>query len=471
MYKNGLKFTGRGYQTIKVDSCSSLGKDFTIATWLKMNTKDDRSMKIVTTKSGLWTLISGWELDFCPKTGRVTFFSGLCAISWTINVDVDEWFHLALTADGKGNTALYFNGRIVGKSQYIKISKFTGSLHVASSRTDCVLAGSVDEFVIFDTALTVSQIEIIKNNNCPSGVATKSAATTYKTTSTVKPPATTSQKPPATTSQKPAHTTKVVVPPTTKSTKPHKPCGLPWLYWSFDRNKNGKCTDDSGHKRHGSISGGWGSITDGKLRKGCKWSGKSVQHISLPSCELYSAFTVSLWLKIDSFSSGKSFVIATTKSSATDTLGWEVQFQASTKKIVFYAAGSSKAEWSVDVQAGVFFHVAVSVDNNKVKCHINGDDKGQKTVNACKKSTKSLTVAGRTSLNVQLEGTIDEFLLFDRVLDTEQVCSARDTYQTGHETSSWSRNTWDWDFGVDWERSSKFDSNSVNRLNNWWKWN
>jgi len=362
---------------------------------------------------------------------------------------------------------------MVGKSQYIKISKFTGSLHVASSRTDCVLAGSIDEFVIFDTALTVEQIEIIKNNNCPTGATkTKSAASTYKTTSTYKLPATTSHKPVSTTSHKPASTTKVVVPSTTKTTtKPHKPCGLPWLYWSFDRNKNGKCTDDSGHKRHGTVSGGWGSIGDGKLRKSCKWSGKKVQHISLPSCELYSAFTVSLWLKIDSFSSGKSFIIATTKSSAADSYGWELQFQASTKKIVFYAAGSSKAEWSIDVKTGVFFHVAVSVDNNKVKCHINGEDKGQKSVSACKKSTKSLTVAGRTSLNVQFEGTIDEFLLFDRVLDTEQICSARDTYKTGHETSSWSKNTWDWDFGDNWERSSKFDSNTIDRLNNWWKWN
>ncbi|PRP85654.1 hypothetical protein PROFUN_06488 [Planoprotostelium fungivorum] len=56
------------------------------------------------------------------------------------------------------------------------------------------------------------------------------------------------------------------LPPTPTTKIAGKKCGLPWLYWSFDKIKLAKCIDDSGHGRHGSFSTDF-SLVAGKLRQ------------------------------------------------------------------------------------------------------------------------------------------------------------------------------------------------------------
>ncbi|PRP87913.1 Major facilitator superfamily MFS_1 [Planoprotostelium fungivorum] len=469
-----------GFQGLRVDKVAGLGGSFSFATWLKISAGSDKTMKIVSTKSGLFSLISGWELSLCPTTKSVSFSSGFQSVSWNIDFTAEAYFHLAFTADANGKVTLYING-VAGASQTVRISKCTGSLYIASDKSNCNFKGHLDDFLAFDVCLTIEQIISIINNRCtttattalPSGPKPVTGVPEASKPAT-KPATKPSEAPKPTEASKPATKSSEAPKSSTPSassspSKPKKTCGLPWSYWSFDNNKDGKCNDDSGHGRHASYSGSWDQ-TIGKLRKGCQWKSDKSLHLNVPSCNLYKSFTVATWVKFDSCSGNQ--VLATTKGLLS---GWEIAFDGDKKQFVFTSSLGSQVWWDASsVQANVWVHVSLAVDSTTAECFINGDSCGSKKVAACSAGISGLKIGAKPTLlgtTSQLKGSLDEFLVFDKVLDREQVCDARDKYQTGADVPSnnWSKQTTSsLDWGVDWEHAD-LPSSRADRLVNWWK--
>ncbi|PRP88565.1 hypothetical protein PROFUN_02976 [Planoprotostelium fungivorum] len=444
--KFGLNFDfSLGFQGVRVDQTSGLKGDFSIATWLKISENSEKTMKIVSTKSGLFSLLTGWELTLCPKTKTVTFVSGFSSVSWNIDFSVNAWFHIAFSAEKSGKVTLYING-VAGVSQYISLSKCGSALYIASDKGNCNFKGSFDDFLLFDICISIREVLAIINNRCDTTTTAQISSTTKLVTSSQLPPSTTS---------------KVTPPPTQK---PPKKCGLPWLYWSFDKTKEGKCSDDSGHGRHGWFSEEF-SLVPGKLRQACNWKRNNNLHISLSQCDLHKSFTIAAWIKLDVIN-GKN-IIASTKSLLT---GWELAYDGQGKSITFTSSLGSSVSWDASsISLGVWVHVAISIDVTRAELYLNGNSCGSKSIAACSSSFIGLSVGGKI-FSQPLLGAIDEFLLFDRALDREEVCDARDKYQTGTtvEQNNWSKQSNSNDWGAGWELGVNLSLVGLNRLNNWW---
>jgi len=171
-----------------------------------------------------------------------------------------------------------------------------------------------------------------------------------------------------------------------------------------------------------------------------------------------------VWVRFQVSTSG-GYKIASTKASNGAAAGWELELNAATKTINFHGAGSSKASWSCsEIDTNTWFHLSLVVSGSSSECYVNGNSKGHQTVSECS-AGGALWVGNSASKNGQFKGSMDEFCLFDRALNSDQVAFARDTY-TNVQTGSWvSQATSDW--GASWERSITTPARA-SRVNTWW---
>ncbi|PRP80074.1 S-layer-like domain-containing protein [Planoprotostelium fungivorum] len=506
--KQALGFdSASGFQGLRLDQTAGLESAFSIATWLKVQASN-KVMKIVSAKKGLFSLVSGWELSINPIAKTCTYTSGYSSVSWNINIPTDAWFHLAFTAEKSGKVVLYING-VAGAIQNIALSKVTSPLYIAADQSISNFKGALDDFLMFTQSLSAQQILSIISNRCststsapamtsqpstptPSSTPFASSATdamtytpTPSTTDAVtdtptdavtSTPATdavtetptdaatsTPSTDVATTSQSFTPTSSSTVTPSS-TTAGSKKCGLPWLYWSFDKIKLGKCTDDSGHGRHGAFSTDI-SLVVGKLRQALNWKSGNRLYITLPQFDLNKAFTIATWLRLDAI--GGKNVIASTKALLS---GWELTFDGSAKLITFQPSQGSSVSWDAkSLQVGVWAHVAVAVSADRVELYLNGVSSGAKPITALVQSIVGLNVGGKLSAD-PLRGTLDEFLVFARTLVKEEIIDARDKYLTGAvvPVTNWSQQTTSYDWGTGWELGNILSSVSLNRVQNWW---
>ncbi|PRP76101.1 LamG domain-containing protein [Planoprotostelium fungivorum] len=244
-----------------------------------------------------------------------------------------------------------------------------------------------------------------------------------------------------------------------------KKCGLPWLYWSFDNTKERRCTDDSGHGRHGTFNTNV-SIVAGKLRRGCDWKRNSLFFITLPQFVLES-FTMATWLRLDS-TQGEN-IIASTKRGQFD--GWELSLDAKAKVITFHSSHGDSVQWKSDsLRVGAWIHLAITVSPTRVKLYLDGISSGSKDIARIVQSGSSLYVGGKQRAD-PVHGTLDEFLIFDRVLDKEEITDAMSKYRSASlvPNTNWSKQTKSYEWGAGWELDTKhLTAVRMNRLQNWW---
>ncbi|PRP78771.1 Zinc finger, C2H2 type family protein [Planoprotostelium fungivorum] len=462
--KQALGFdSSSGFQGLRLDQTAGLDGAFTIATWLKAQASN-KVMKIVTTKKGLFSQLTGWELSLNPVTKICTFASGFSSVSWNTSIPIDTWFHLAFTAEKSGKVILYING-VAAATQNIALSKPTGSIYIAADKTVSNFKGALDDFLMFTQSLSAQQILSIINNK--STASTSASATDAVMTSQPIPSDTPITSDTPVTSDTPitsdtATPSSTVAPSSTAATG--KKCGLPWLYWSFDKINQGRCTDDSGHGRHGAFSTDI-SLVVGKLRQALNWKSGNRLYITLPKFDLNKAFTIATWLRLDAI--GGKNVIATTKALLS---GWELTFDGSTKQITFQTSQGSSVSWDAkSLRVGAWSHVAVAVSADRAELYLDGISCGAKPISALVQSVVGLNVGGKLSAD-PLRGTLDEFLVFDRTLVKEEIVDARDKYLTGAivPANNWSKQTNSYDWGTGWELGKVLSSVNLNRVQNWW---
>ncbi|PRP83371.1 S-layer-like domain-containing protein [Planoprotostelium fungivorum] len=470
--KQALGFNSTsGFQGLRMDQTAGLDSAFSIASWLKLQASN-KVMKIVSTKKGLFSQLTGWELSLNPVSKTCTFTSGFSSVSWNTNIPIDTWFHLAFTAEKSGKVILYING-VAGATQNIVLSKVTGPLYIAADKTISNFKGALDDFLMFTQSLSAQQILSIISNRCftsTSAPAMASQPSTYNPSSDVV----TSDTPISTTDVAPFDTTTDYTPSSTPTSSSYvtpssttasgKKCGLPWLYWSFDKIKLGKCTDDSGHGRHGAFSTDISLVT-GKLRQALNWKSGNRLSITLPQFDLNNAFTIATWLRLDAI--GGKNVIASTKALLS---GWELTFDGNTKQITFQSSQGSSVSWNASsLRVGVWSHLAIAVSADRVELYLDGISCGVKSITALVQSVVGLNVGGKLSAD-PLSGTLDEFLVFARTLVKEEIIDAKDKYLTGAivPATNWSKQTDSYDWGSGWELAKILSNVNLNRVQNWW---
>jgi len=161
---SALKLDGapNSYASLPAGIVSTLN-DFTISTWVKMDTVTNWmrvfDFGISTTQYMFLTVQAGSAnvIRYAIKNGGAEQ-----SVSFTYALPLDTWTHLAVTQSGNTCT-LYINGAAVASNTTISIKPSTlGSTTLnylgKSQFNDPLFKGSVDEFKIYSRALTASEI-------------------------------------------------------------------------------------------------------------------------------------------------------------------------------------------------------------------------------------------------------------------------------------------------------------------------
>lgn len=164
---NAVNLNG-GYASLPTGIVSTLG-DFTIATWARPSSIDawSRLFDFGTGQSNY--------MHFTPKAGStnlprfaITTGSGEQLIDSSTALSVNTWTHIAITLSG--NVAkLYFNGVVVGTNTSMTLwpsslgSTTQNYLGKSQFSWDPAFKGAVDDFRIYERALSVSEIGTLAN--------------------------------------------------------------------------------------------------------------------------------------------------------------------------------------------------------------------------------------------------------------------------------------------------------------------
>jgi len=163
------KVRGATFWDGKSNQCISYNKfdvdmsSFTVAFWIQY--LDIGTYKLVSTKNKK-NDVNGFELELSITSGQsVTFYGtdGNKAV-WDISGTLGSrsWFHLAVTVSGSQVT-LYVNGESVG-TRTVEPVRRGGALWVGNNQLkQGQLAGAIDEFTIFESALNAGQIYYVQN--------------------------------------------------------------------------------------------------------------------------------------------------------------------------------------------------------------------------------------------------------------------------------------------------------------------
>jgi O-glycosyl hydrolase len=163
---NAVNLTG-GYASLPAGIVSSLG-DFTIATWIRPSTIDQWS-RVFDFGTG-----TSSYMFFTPQSSsgmpRFTFTTGgsTQSIDSTVALAANTWAHVAITVSGNTGT-LYINGAVAGTNTGMSYHPSnlgaTTQDYLGKSQYswDPTFKGAIDDFRIYERALSASEIGTIAN--------------------------------------------------------------------------------------------------------------------------------------------------------------------------------------------------------------------------------------------------------------------------------------------------------------------
>ena len=175
---NGLKLDGStGYVSLPGMILQSLS-DFTIASWLYMTGWQNNQRLFdfgYGTQRCMWFSPTTCNRNSCngSSTFQITYNGGADntqLVNTPANLNTNQWLHIAVVRYGN-LTQLFVNGNVVNSNDYIYLQPFqlglgtnnTAQYWIGRSQNggDSHLAGIVDDFRLYQGALTVSQISAL----------------------------------------------------------------------------------------------------------------------------------------------------------------------------------------------------------------------------------------------------------------------------------------------------------------------
>jgi GH43 family beta-xylosidase len=368
--------------------------DFTIATWVRLDTTASWR-RIFDFGSGtsvnmFLTPTSGSTVRFAITTGGG---GAEQRINGTSALPTGTWTHVAVTRSG--NTGrLYVNGTQVGQNTSMTLSPASlgntnqNWLGRSQYSSDGYLDGQIDDFRIYNRALSGSEVQSLANNGGPTPTPTLT----------------------------PTQTATPTITPT------QDPSGL-WARYSFEGNAN----DSSGNARNGTLVNGPTFVT-GRVGQAVNLDGSN-DYVNLPTgiISTLSNFTVASWVKLDTTGSWRRIFDFGTGTSVNMFL--VPQSSSSTVRFAITTSGNG-AEQQLNatpvLPTGTWKHVTVTKSGNTATLYVDGVQVAQSTNMILGPSSLGNTNQnwiGRSqySGDAYLDAQIDEFRIYNRALSTAEI--------------------------------------------------
>lgn len=193
------------------------------------------------------------------------------------------------------------------------------------------------------------------------------------------------------------------------------------LYYTFDINENGIVPDQSGNNHTGTVNG---ATYTSSGRVGGGYSFETTDNIAVPNSAQFDFgtgnFTMAAWIYPKEVN--QNVIIG--KSSANNQ-GY--LFNQNSYQLQFLA-GSGGASWSVNVNSGSYNitinswnHVVVAQQSGQIYLWINGVASGNGNGGTVNGSAISLLIGDCSWTPIDFNGTIDEVMIYNRVLSSNEI--------------------------------------------------
>jgi len=219
------------------------------------------------------------------------------------------------------------------------------------------------------------------------------------------------------------------------------------LYYSFDRDENGKVTDGSGKNNSGEVTGAkWTS--GGKVGGAYAFSG-GTDHIIVDSSALRKnssdSFTASVWFYAEKFNPNDEntvFGISAARGVNDGAFSYRIAIGRPNDQGADFGLQFTAATWCRDnsvspLMNGLlekqWYHAVGVYDRGDIRLYVNGEDRGRTRYSLGSTSGSSGTTPPSTALmgcvgncvgmfgSRGFNGIIDELMVFDRALSGEEV--------------------------------------------------
>ncbi|UCD15472.1 MAG: DUF2341 domain-containing protein [Candidatus Omnitrophota bacterium] len=155
---NALSFNGDDYVNVEDASSLRLGKNMTVAAWVKVNANASDWVRLVGKGNSTYRNYGLW----LNKSGTVLFqvFSagGNGGVQTTETVNDGNWHHVAGTYDGS-NLKVYIDGKLLKTGAYSQIPHTSSHpLTIGYATFHTYLNGLLDEVAVYNRALSASEI-------------------------------------------------------------------------------------------------------------------------------------------------------------------------------------------------------------------------------------------------------------------------------------------------------------------------
>ena len=469
-YGQGLEFDGSD-DFASINNTQSFSPSFTVEAWINPKQYYGYHNDIVSKRdSELWTLTVGGPSMDAQYQNKLMLLRGGDPIIYSLDdIPLDSWTFVTLTFDDASDSvALYVNGSDSSNSSTTSYSfnQLEGNLTIgmASQATGgYYFNGTIDEVKIYSRVLSADEVLCHYGNNCSAYglwneteilggglhyyTARSSEGQNYTSSSLLLPLNVSKAKPSLTLSNN------------TASVNTSSLVG----YWKFDEGSGNTTYDKSGYDNTGTLQNSdndeWVS---GRFGSAIEFDGSNdyVSLSNLTGMDEISAFTVSLWVKLNTEDHGYIARIITINNESNYEAFRIFQYRPSNPE--YNVTGAVRFnDGSIDNGLNLITNdnrdwnlISISYDGSNVRYYSNAELID--TNPAAGKNVSLTFITMGTEGSSYYNGTIDDVMIFNRSLTADEIKELYEssvTYGTQTNFSISESNTGDDDVYYDFYRN------------------
>lgn len=211
--------------------------------------------------------------------------------------------------------------------------------------------------------------------------------------------------------------------------------------WRLNEGSGTSVSDSSGNANTGTLNGGAArtAVGGGKFGRGVSLDGVS-GYVDIPddsTLDGMSAFTVSMWVKIDQVGLNGSIILGKDSNPGNESyritqLGYnsKLHFNIKTTNNGWYSAGTG-VDSTTSLQNGIWYHVVATYDGSYVRLYINGnlEATGSQAISGnIYDGMSPLRLGYPVGGAAYTDGTIDEVRVYNRTLFPSEVADLYNSY-------------------------------------------
>ncbi len=193
--------------------------------------------------------------------------------------------------------------------------------------------------------------------------------------------------------------------------------------WTFEDGSGDKVMDSSGNDLHGEVTLGNPSWVDGKFGSALEFGGSDMVTVADADALDLTSFTIAAWINSPR-TSGRWHVIAAKEARNPTGRNYGIFGHVNTGVIhySFTSGGWKSYDANTNVTDGAWHHVAATYSKPDFKLYIDGEVDAEVAPDADPESnTSPLYIGGCDIGNYWMTGAIDEVVLYDRALSSDEI--------------------------------------------------